>query len=95
MDEWRDGIKDEGLRKLRRKVSGAGHSYGHEDMDGWRDKQMDACRKLREQGGKGEDEGMERESDGKGKGMKKCQKEKERKVSGGSRNNGHVIIMEL
>lgn len=38
MDEWRDGIKDEGLRKLRRKVSGAGHSYGHEDMDGWRDK---------------------------------------------------------
>lgn len=38
MDEWRDGIKDEGLRKLRRKVSGAGQSYGHEDMDGWRDK---------------------------------------------------------
>lgn len=57
---------------------------------------MDGCMlETKRVGGKGEDEGMKRESDGKGKRMKKCQTEKQRKVSGGSLNSGHVIIMEL
>lgn len=42
IDEWKDGIKDEGLKTLRKGVV----TVGNVDMYGWSDKWMDTCRKI-------------------------------------------------
>lgn len=35
------------MKKLREELSGTSHSSGNVNMDGWRDRWMDACGKIR------------------------------------------------